>query len=150
MEDSMLYRSMFPRDIFSEMDRLQREVQQIFDIEPSIRGIGRGGFPALNIGTTPQSVEMFAFMPGLDPASIEVNLERGVLTIAGERTDTLSSQEQKATVHINERFAGRFKRVASLPDDIDPDGVSARYVDGVLRISVKRREATQPRRISVH
>jgi HSP20 family protein len=150
MEDSMLYRSMFPRDIFSEIDRLQREVQQIFDIEPSIRGIGRGGFPALNIGTTPQSVEMLAFAPGLDPASIEVNLERGVLTIAGERADTLSTKEEKATVHINERFAGRFKRVVSLPDDIDPDGVSARYVDGVLRISVKRREAAQPRRISVH
>jgi HSP20 family protein len=146
----MLHRSLFSRDIFSEMDRLQRELQQAFEVGPSIRGIGRGGFPALNIGSTPQSVELYAFVPGLDPASIEVNLERGVLTIAGERVDDLSSQEQKANVHINERFAGKFRRVVSLPDDVNPDGVSAKYREGVLHISVKRREEVQPRRISVH
>ena len=146
----MMYRSMFPRDIFAEMDRLQREMQQAFDIEPSIRGIGRGGYPAMNVGTTPQSIELYAFAPGMDPASIEVNLERGVLTIAGERKDDLSSQQEKATVHINERFAGRFRKVISLSDDVDPDGVSAQYRDGVLHVSVKRREAIQPRRISIH
>jgi HSP20 family protein len=145
-----MYRSIFPRDIFSEMDRLQREIQQAFDMEPSIRGIGRGGFPALNIGNTAHSVELYAFVPGLDPEKIEVNLERGVLTISGERADDLSSKENKATVHINQRFNGRFRRVVSLPDDTDPDGVSAQYRDGVLHISVKRREAVQPRRISVH
>jgi HSP20 family protein len=146
----MLHRSLFSRDIFSEMDRLQRELQQVFEVGPSIRGIGRGGFPALNIGSTLQSVELYAFVPGLDPASIEVNLERGVLTISGERADDLTSQEQKANVHINERFAGKFRRVVSLPDDVNPDGVSANYREGVLHISVKRREEVQPRRISVH
>ena len=146
----MMYRSMFPRDIFAEMDRLQREIQQAFDLEPTIRGVGRGGFPAMNIGSTPQSVELYAFVPGLDPNSIEVNLERGVLTIDGERADDLASREERATVHINERFAGRFRRVVSLPDDVDPDSVSAQYRDGVLHISIKRQEAAQPRRISVH
>jgi HSP20 family protein len=146
----MLHRSMFPRDIFSEMDRLQRELQQVFEVGPSIRGIGRGGFPALNIGSTPKSVELYAFVPGLDPSSIEVNLERGVLTISGERPDDLSSQEQKANVHINERFSGQFRRVVGLPEEVDPDGVSANYREGVLHVSVKRREEVQPRRISVH
>jgi HSP20 family protein len=146
----MLHQSMFPRDIFSEMDRLQRELQQVFEVGPSIRGIGRGGFPALNIGSTPKSVELYAFVPGLDPSKIEVNLERGVLTISGERPDDLSSQEQNANVHINERFSGQFRRVVSLPEEVDPDGVSANYREGVLHISVKRREEVQPRRISVH
>jgi HSP20 family protein len=146
----MMYHSMFPRDIVAEMDRLQREIQQALDIEPSIRGIGRGGFPALNVGTTPHSVEMYAFIPGLDPAAIDVQLEHGVLTIAGERMDALSSRQEQATVHINERFAGRFRRVLSLPDDIDPDSIDAQYRDGVLHVSVKRREETQPRRIAVH
>ncbi|ATQ78744.1 heat-shock protein Hsp20 [Massilia violaceinigra] len=145
-----MYRSMFPGDVFAEMDRLQREIQQAFDLGPSIRGLGRGGFPALNVGSTPHSVEMYAFVPGLDPSSIEVQLEHGVLTIAGERADDLSSAQQQATVQINERFAGRFKRVVSLPDDIDPESVSAHYRDGVLHVTVARREATQPRRISVH
>lgn len=145
-----MYQSMFPRDIFAEMNRLQREIQQAFDLEPSIRGLERGAFPALNVGGTPQSVELYAFVPGLDPDKIDVSLERGVLTLSGERSDSLSSKEDKATVHINERFTGRFRRVVSLPDDIDPDSVSAQYRDGVLHISIKRNEAAQPRRISVH
>ncbi|GAC1420921.1 MAG: Hsp20/alpha crystallin family protein [Burkholderiaceae bacterium] len=145
----MLYRSMFPHDIFSEMDRLQREVQRVFDDGPSIRGLTRGGFPALNVGGTAQSVELYAFAPGLDPASIDVNLERGVLTIAAERTADLPKEDEKTTVHINERFTGRFRRVVTLPDDVDPDGVSAKYRDGVLHINVKRRQAAQPQRIAI-
>lgn len=145
-----MFRSMFPNDIFSEMNRLQREIQQAFDLEPNIRGVERGGFPALNIGSTPQSIELYAFVPGLDPDKIEVNLERNVLTIAGERSDDLATREQRATVHINERFAGRFRRVISLTEDADPDGISAHYREGILHISVKRREAAQPRRISIH
>ena len=145
-----MYRSLFPRDIFSELVRLQREMQQGLETEPSIRGMARGGFPALNVGGTPQSVELYAFAPGLDPASIEVNLERGVLTISGERAADVPAREEKAAVHINERFAGRFRRVVSLPDDLDPNGVSAEYRDGVLHISLKRHEAAQPRRIAIH
>jgi HSP20 family molecular chaperone IbpA len=88
----------------AELDRLQREVQQSFDISPSIRGLGRGGFPALNVGGTPQSVEIYAFTPGLDPAKLEVNLDRGVLTIAGERKSDLPASDVKATSR-NERQA---------------------------------------------
>lgn len=145
-----MFRSVFPRDIFTEMNRLQQEFQRALDLEPNIRGIESGGFPALNIGTTPNSIELYLFMPGLDPDKIEVNLEQGVLTIAGERQDNLATQQSQATVHINQRFAGRFRRVVSLPDDVDPDGVSAQYRDGVLHVSVKRREAVQPKKISVH
>ena len=145
----MLFGSLYPRDVLAELDRLQREFQQAFDISPSIRGLGRGGFPALNIGGTPQSVELYAFAPGLDPNSLEVNLDRGVLTIAGERKADLPNGDTKANVHIHERFQGHFHRVLTLPDDLDPNGVTAQYRDGVLHISIKRREEAQPRRISV-
>ncbi len=119
-------------------------------MSPSIRGFGRGGFPALNLGGTPQSVEIYAFAPGLDPAKLDVNLDRGVLTIAGERPAELpADDENAATLHLNERFAGRFRRVVSLADDLDPKGVTADYRDGVLHISVKRRESAQPHRITV-
>lgn len=145
-----MYQSLFPRDVFAELDRLQREMREAFDLSPNIRGLGRGGFPALNVGGTPQSVEIFAFAPGLDPATVEINLDRGVLSIAGERPSGLPAEDDgKAAVHINERFAGRFRRVLSLPDDIDPDGVTADYRDGVLHISARRRESALPRRISV-
>jgi HSP20 family protein len=144
-----MYRSLFPRDLFAEMDRLQREVQQAFELSPSIRGLGRGGFPAMNVGSTPGSVEVYAFAPGLDPASLDVQIEKGVLTLAGERKSDLPGRDEKATVHIDERFAGRFRRVVTLPDDIDPNAVEARYRDGVLHVSLKRREAARPRRIDI-
>jgi HSP20 family protein len=103
----------------------------------------------LNVGTTPSSVEVYAFAPGLEPGSIEVNLDRGVLSIAGERKADAPQRDEKTTLHIDERFAGRFRRVVSLPDDIDPNAVSADYRDGVLHVSVQRRAEAQPRRIAV-
>jgi len=145
----MFYRSLFPRDLFGELDRLQRELQQSYDLSPSIRGFARGGFPAMNVGSTPQSVEIYAFAPGVDPASIDLQLEKGVLTIAGERKVELPAQDAKTTVHIDERFSGRFRRVVTLPDDIDPEAVQATCADGVLRISIARKAAAQPRRISI-
>lgn len=143
-----MYSSLFARDLVAEMDRLQRELQQSYDtVSPSIRGLGRG-YPALNVGTTPASVEIYAFAPGIDPAKVDVNLEKGVLTIEGERMAVVGG-DAKATAHLHERFDGRFRRVVSLPDDVDPTAVDAKYRDGVLHVSVRRREAAQPRRIEV-
>jgi HSP20 family protein len=144
-----MYGSLFPRDVLAELNRLQSEVQRAFDISPSIRGLGRGGFPAINVGATPETLELYVFAPGLDPSTVEVNLDRGVLSIAGGRNTELPAQDTKASVHINERFQGKFQRVVSLPDDADPNGVSADYRDGILHIQVKRREESQPRRITI-
>ncbi len=144
-----MYGSLFPRDVLAELNRLQSEVQRAFDISPSIRGLGRGGFPAINVGATPETLELYVFAPGLDPSTVEVNLDRGVLSIAGSRKTELPAQDTKASVHINERFQGKFQRVVSLPDDADPNGVSADYRDGILHIQVKRREESQPRRITI-
>ena len=145
-----MYRSLFPRDLFAEMDRLQREMQQAFDLSPSIRGLGRGGFPALNVGGTSQTIEIYAFAPGLDPAKIDIQLDRGLLTVSGERPSPLpSSEDSKSTVHINERFAGSFRRMLTLPDDADPDAIKADYRDGVLHVTVQRRASAQPRRITI-
>lgn len=142
----MRYRSLFPRDLFADLDRLQREMRQAYDFSPSIRGLTQG-FPALNVGGTAKSVEIYAFAPGVEPASLEVQIEKGVLTVAGERK--VDPVPEKASVHIDERFAGQFRRVVTLPEDIDPDAVEARYRGGVLHISIARKEAAQPRHITI-
>ena len=144
-----MYRTLFPRDVFADLDRLQRELQTAFDISPSIRGLARGGFPAINVGSTPTSVEIYAFAPGVDPATVDVQLEKGVLTIAGERSALTPNQDERATVHIDERFSGRFRRVITLADDVDPNAVTAKYRNGLLHISVRRIEASAPRRIAI-
>lgn len=144
-----MYRTLFPSDLFAELDRLQRQVQRFTGPSTSIRGFGRNGFPALNVGGTPDSVEIYAFAPGLDPAKLDVTIERGVLTLSGERPNELPDEDRSATVHIRERFSGRFSRAVSLSDDVDPNRVTAEYGDGVLHISIKRHESAQPRRIEV-
>lgn len=142
-----MYRAWLPHDVFSELDRLQRAMSQSLDASPNIRGGLRGGFPAMNVGGTPRSVEVYLFAPGVDPAALDVQIEKGVLTIAGERKE--DGLPEKSTAHIGERFSGRFRRVVTLPDDVDPEAVNARYRDGVLRISIARKQAAQPRRISI-
>ncbi|MEZ5740081.1 MAG: Hsp20/alpha crystallin family protein [Burkholderiaceae bacterium] len=161
-----MYSTLFSRDLFSQLDELQREVQSLFDFPPSIRGARRGTFPGLNIGQTPNSVELYVFAPGIDPDQINVQLDRGVLTITGERSsaaldagngqqvdqagkDLPESGGLRQIQHLSERFSGRFQRVVSLPDDIDPESVSANYRDGVLHINVRRRESAEPRRITI-
>ena len=143
----MRYHALFPRDVFAELERLQQEIQQTTNLSPSIRGISRSGFPAINVGGTPKSLEIYAFAPGLDVDKIDVQIEKGVLSIAGERK--LKNVPEKSTEHIDERFDGQFRRVVSLPDDVDPNAVQAKYRDGVLHISIARKAAAQPRRISI-
>jgi HSP20 family protein len=142
--------TLFSRDLFAEMDRLQRQMQQAFELSPSIRGFARGGFPALNVAGTPDSVEVYAFAPGLEAEKIHVQVEKGVLSISGERASDLPpADDERWSVHVNERFAGRFHRVVTLADDLDPNEVQARYRDGVLHVSIRRKEAAKPRRIAV-
>jgi HSP20 family protein len=69
--------------------------------------------------------------------------------VSGERPSSVPAQNAQVAVHVNERFAGRFSRAVSLSDDLDPNQVAAKYNDGVLHISIKRRESFQPRRVQV-
>jgi len=144
----------FPGTFFSDFERLRREFDQAVEtaalpagMPASIRAVAPGSFPALNVGTTPSSVEVYAFAPGLEPDKIEVTVDRGVLTIAGERR--APAVEEQTNVYSRERPFGSFKRALSLPDDIDPDRISASYRDGLLQVSVGRKEAAQPKRINV-
>lgn len=138
----------FSGELLAEYDRLHRELEQLFSGTPAaIRATARG-FPPINIGSTPQAVEIYAFAPGIDPERLEVSVERGLLTIAGERQSGWTADE-KHTVHAQERFAGRFKRTFSLPEDVDQNRVEAHYRDGILRIVAAKLEASLPRRIEV-
>jgi HSP20 family protein len=144
-----MYRSYTTSDLLSELGRLQRQYQKFSNATSSIRGFGRTEFPALNIGGTPESLEIYAFAPGLDPASIDVTVERGVLSLSGERKPGVLEDSKNRSVHINERFAGPFRRAISLSDDVDPTQVTAKYNDGILCISVKRRASAQRRQIEI-
>ena len=141
-----------PNSLFSQFERLRRELDDVFGVSAlpsSIRSVMPGTLPAINVGRTPTSVEVYAFAPGLDAAKIDVSLDRGVLRIAGERASGIPEDDPKLQVYTRERDAGSFTRAISLPDDVDPAQVNATYRDGVLQISIARRESAQPKRITV-
>jgi HSP20 family protein len=148
----------FPSDFFADFDALQRQLDQAFDSRlwpSSIRAISRNNaFPAINVGNTSESVEIYAFLPGVNASAIEVSVDKGVLTIAGERTSTTPPAAEQAgnklSVYARERSSGKFRRVVNLPEDVDAERVNADYRNGVLHISIAKREASKPRRIEVH
>ena len=142
----------FPGDLFAEFDAMQRQLGQLFgmgDWPSSIRASARGAFPAVNMGTTEDAVEIYAFAPGLDPSKLDVTVEKGLLVISGERKGDLPEPSEKVTAYARERFEGAFKRVVSLPDEVESSRIEATYRDGVLRIVVPKREAMKPRRVEV-
>ncbi|MEC5409976.1 Hsp20/alpha crystallin family protein [Paraburkholderia sp. MPAMCS5] len=141
----------FGTDLFSEFDRLQRQMAGLFGGFPSSIRSGRSGaFPQLNIGSTDDSIEIVAFAPGVDPASLDVSIDKGLLSISGERVPVQPDDAGDDTrSYARERFAGVFRRVVELPLHADPDKVEAHYTNGCLTVSIGKREASKPRAISI-
>lgn len=144
-----------PNVMFGQFERLRRELDDVFGVfgvsglPSSIRSVSPGTLPAINVGRTPTSVEVYAFAPGLEASKIDVSLDRGVLRIAGERTSDVPQDDPKVHVYARERGTGGFARAISLPEDVDPAQIKASYRDGVLQVSIARRESTQAQRITV-
>lgn len=142
----------FSGDLFADFEGLQRQFDQLFGRggwPSSIRAASRGAFPAINMGLTDTAVEIYAFAPGLDPAKVDVSVDKGVLTIAGERPGDLPQESDAVNVYAHDRFAGSFRRVVSLPDEVDAGRVEASYRNGVLKIVVPKRDASKPKRVQI-
>jgi HSP20 family protein len=140
----------FGTDLFSELDRLQRQMSTLFGGFPSsLRSSRLGTFPPINIGTTDDTIEIVAFAPGVDASKLDISIDKGLLTIAGERTTSLPYSAESGRAYAQERFVGSFRRAVELPQHADPDKVQARYIDGCLLISIGKREASKPRAITV-
>jgi HSP20 family protein len=149
-EDIIMSDLYFGSDLFSEFDRLQRQMSSLFGGFPSsIRSGAFGAFPAVNIGSTDDSVEIVAFAPGMNAAELDISIDKGLLTISGERKPVQTEQADELRSYAQERFAGTFRRVIELPETADPDKVQARYSNGCLSISVGKREASKPRAITI-
>jgi len=104
-------------------------------------------FPQVNIGVTDKSVETYLFTPGMKADELDVTIEKNLLSVSGERKAEEIDDEN--AISRRERFVGKFKRTIALPEDVDPDKTEAVYRDGVLHISVAKKEELQPRKIEV-
>ena len=90
---------------------------------------------------------IYADVPGVEPADIEVHMDKGILTIKGERKTV--SEEDSARFSRVERAQGGFHRRFALPDSADADAIAAIGRNGVLEISIPKKPETTPRRIQV-
>ena len=140
----------FDTSLFDEFRRLEGEMDQLFgrgSLPAGIRATRRGTFPPVNVGATPERVDVYLFAAGLDPKSLDISIQQNLLAVSGDRKVPVDEADD---YYRQERFDGEFRRVITLPDDVDPDRVDAKYRDGVLQITIQRREAARPRQITVN
>ncbi len=136
-------------DLFNQFSRLQNDLEQIWGSPSgpaSIRAVARGSYPSINIGMTGTGVEIYVFAAGLDQKSIDLSVQRNLVTITGETT---SVQPESTSAYLKERHVGQFRRVLALPEDVDPESASAKYTNGILQISFQRKAESRPRKIQV-
>lgn len=141
--------SSFNGTLFDDLRRLESDMDQLLGrgaYPAGIRAVPRGTFPQVNVGSTPERVDVYIFAPGTDPKSLDVSTQQNLLTVSGSR-QVLAHDD--AEYYRRERFDGDFRRVIALPDDADPDRVEARYRDGVVQVTVQRRIAARPRQVAV-
>ncbi len=139
----------FEGSFFDDFRSLEREIDQLFGSGAwpnGIRSAARGAYPPINVGSTPNQVDLYLFIAGVDPKSLDISIQQNLLTIAGERKAGI---REEANYYRKERFDGAFRRTLTLPEDVDPDKVDASYKDGILHITVQRREVVKPRQIKI-
>ena len=103
--------------------------------------------PSVDIREDEKAFTLLADIPGADPKDIEISMEKGVLTIKGERQS--EHVEEKENYRRVERESGQFYRRFTLPDTADADKIEAKSAHGVLTITIPKQEVAVSRRIEV-
>lgn len=135
---------------WSIADLMQRDINRF-----GPRGLARNDaespavdwVPAVDIVEEKDRFVLRADLPGVAATDIDVSMEDGVLSIAGQRS--ASAHDGTAGVRRFERAIGRFQRRFSLPETANAEGIAARSADGILEIAIPKVPEVQPRRITV-
>jgi HSP20 family protein len=103
--------------------------------------------PSVDVTDEGSSYRVSADLPGLSEKDLKVNIEKGVLSIEGEKSE--SSETKEKNYLVSERRFGSFKRSIRLPEDIRQDEISAEFKNGVLSVSVPKSERTESKKIDI-
>ncbi|ODS62408.1 MULTISPECIES: Hsp20/alpha crystallin family protein [unclassified Arenimonas] len=131
---------------------LQDEIKQVFDKffnedADASSVVTSQWMPRVDIKEESDRFLIQADLPGVDPNEIEVQMDKGILSIKGERkTESVTEGDRYSRI---ERAHGVFYRRFALPDSANPEGITATGKHGVLEISIPKRPETTPRRIQV-
>jgi len=140
------------RSLTSTLDRmmtLNRALDQAFT--PTWANDGtRVWLPVLDVVERSDAYQVYAELPGVDPAQIDVSFEQNVLTIRGTKGSWAESNgPSEFRVHAAERTTGSFERSIRLPEFVDGDHIAAEFTNGLLTLTVPKAQAAQPRRIEI-
>ena len=116
-------------------------------ILPRIREHASNWLPAIDVRESSDAYRVDVELPAVAPEDVEVSCKDGLLTISGERKYQHTDDDER--VHRSERLFGRFARSFRLPDDADEDSIEATAAQGVITISVAKRENARARSIEV-
>ena len=139
--------------LWSEFERLGWPLDPWRDFEHMRRAMTRWNapttveFPAVNVWIAENSAIVTAELPGIDPNEIDISVVGKTVTVRGSRkSEDLGEGE---SYHRRERWHGQFTKTLEMPFNIESGKVEAKFVKGVLNISLPRAEAEKPRKISV-
>ena len=134
-------------DLRSDMNRARDEMDRLFGRYTGRRfPLAASSYPLLNISEDDDRVYVEAELPGMEMNDLDILVQGNQLSIKGQRPKP--SSEDK-TWHRQERGYGKFSRLVELPFDLDQTKVEAQFRNGVLTITLPKREESKPRRIEV-
>lgn len=142
-----MYRTYRTPPIWREMDRLQREMNRLFNRFDSPGLPGVSGYPTVNIWVKEDSQIVSAELPGVDIEDIDLRVEGDLFTISGERK--AGELPEGARQIRKERSFGKFSRTFQLPHAVDPGKIEARFKNGVLIVIMPRAEEDKPKKIKI-
>jgi HSP20 family protein len=140
-----------------ELSTIQNEMNRLFNTffdAPTTTSGGTGStpmrrwIPAMDLLETEDHFVLRADLPGLSEEDVNLELEDNVLTLSGERKS--SHEESKEGYYRVERAWGSFSRSLTLPEGVDPDGVTAAFDRGVLEVRVPKPEQRKPRKVAIN
>lgn len=139
-------------DPFRDLRTLQEEVNRLFSTNLTRafgdEGIGRGAWaPSVDIYENKDQIVLEAELPGMKQDEFDLSIENNVITLRGERK--FEKTEETDNYHRVERSYGSFTRSFTLPQTVSAEGATAEYNNGVLRVTLPKREETKARRIQV-
>ena len=115
---------------------------------PALGWAGVGALPPADVVETADAIVVRVDLPGHKSEDIQIKVEKDVLAIEAERRPA-AAQKDAAARHRSERLFGKVSRSFALPASVDTARTEARYEDGVLEVTLPKREEAKPRTISV-
>ena len=138
-------------DFFHDLEDVQKEMNRLFDVSSPHPGKDVNGgslwLPPVEIVDDKDHIRVRVELPGMKKEDIDVSLAQNILTIKGEKKQEKEVKEKEFV--RSERYYGAFHRSFSLPTGVDSHKINAHYQEGVLEITLLKKEDAKPRQIKI-